>query len=179
MLAVMSDDQERQNPGMDVILRDSMVKALPDFRFADDPSLLTVDVLRYDSLSIGTDLTSETIVAMHHGGVPAETLLRMGAGSLDALNEAFQPEPLEGESVEHVLLRLVNSCFRQGGVGLERKKRMGVAEGKSLRAAGLVNDRTRKGRADPVPDDEDDLISTSEQFYIDPVNKQPGSLAER
>jgi len=180
MLAVMSDDQERLHAGRDVILRDSMIKALPDWRFADDPSLLTVDVVRFDGLRIGTSLSSEPIVVLHDRGVPADTLLRMGAESLDTLRGAFLPEPTQGERAEHVLVRLVNSCFRQGGVGVGRKRRQYAAEGSSGRVAGLAHEHHRKVREDIVQhEDSDVLISASEQYEIDPVNKQPGSLAER
>lgn len=176
LLTLMGPSQHERYPGKDVVLRDSMVKALSAQQYSSDPSLLTVDVVRYGYLRVGTTLSSETIVGMHHNGVPAKTFIYMTTEGLDELKDAFVPTAQEGESREDVLCRLVTSCYRFGGIDTERKKRACAEEGVSLRAMGL-SDR-RDVEEDTKDDGPGELIHESEQYGIDPVSGQPGSIAE-
>lgn len=171
----MNDAQELQYAGKLVVLRDSMVKALSAQGFAHDRSLLTVDVLRYGYLRIGTTLSSETIIGMRHGGVTAETFLNMAKKGLEELKNALLPTPLLGEKKEDVACRLVSSCYRYGGVGGERRKRAATQDGLSTRTMGLAD---RISEDDDAKDEGGGLIHESEQYGVDPVSGQPGSIAE-
>ena len=177
LLSLISPDQARLYKGKEVVLRESMIKSIPAPRHADDPSLLTLDVLRCDSLRLGTVLSSEGIIAMVHGGVPFSTFLRMGEQSLDELRAAFLPHPLEEEHADDVVRRIVTSCYRRGGVGTERRKRQMSAEGKSTRVAGLSLSNLDGDAASD--DDGTAAIASSERFDVDPVSGQSGSIAER
>ncbi|WRT65729.1 uncharacterized protein IL334_002677 [Kwoniella shivajii] len=177
LLALMSPSQAEQHPGKEILLRDSMIKALPAPGCEEDPSLLTVDVLRVESLKVRTSLSSEAIIAMVHNGVPIHLFVQMAKDGLEALKNAFLPASIEGETDDDVLRRIYASCYRIGGVGTDRKKRQIKNEGKSARASGLVkgwgNEETE---GDGIYDNM--VVSSSERFDIDPISGQPGSIAE-
>ncbi|KAK8861624.1 hypothetical protein IAR55_002447 [Kwoniella newhampshirensis] len=177
LLAIMSPAQAVQYPGKEVILRESMVKALSAPPYIDDPSLHFVDVLRCDSLRIGTTLSSEAIIAMAHGGVPSSVFLKMAEDGLNALRDDFLPRRLVGETEDDVLVRIHAACFRRGGVGTDRKKRLARAQGLSARVAGVVKSRSEEGQDE---DDAEDYmtVTPSKRFDVDPVSGQPGGIAE-
>ncbi|WVW80195.1 hypothetical protein I302_102172 [Kwoniella bestiolae CBS 10118] len=178
LLALMSPNQGSQHPSKEILLRDSMIKTLSASNYENDPSLLTVDVLKCESLKIGANLSSEAIIAMAHNGVPTEVFVKMAENELNSLRDAFWPTPLEGETEDDMFRRIFASCYGIGGVGMDNKKRQARKDGKSLRAAGLA-----KGHFDDDmevdEDDEDPLtISASERFDVDPISGQPNSLGE-
>ncbi|WVQ93483.1 hypothetical protein IAU59_000557 [Kwoniella sp. CBS 9459] len=177
LLALMSPSQSAGHPGKDVLLRDSMVKAISAPELANDPSLLIIDVLCCESLKIGTALPSEAIIAMVHNGVPPSVFLQMAQDGLESLREAFNPHPLEGEESEDVKHRLLASCFRHGGVGLDRRKREARSKGQSAKVAGLIH----RWATDEGEDDESTdplVVGANERFDVDPVSGQPGGIAE-
>ncbi|WVF65849.1 hypothetical protein IAT40_000586 [Kwoniella sp. CBS 6097] len=177
LLALMSPSQAAAYPGKEVLLRDSMVKAISAPDFANDPSLHIVDILCYESLKIGTTLPSEAIICMVHNGVPPAAFIKMAEDGFDSLRDAFDPHSLEGEESEDVNHRLLASCFRLGGVGLDRKKREARSKGQSAKVAGLV----KRWAADDA-DDEDVMdplvVAPGERFDVDPISGQPGGIAE-
>ncbi|OCF31654.1 hypothetical protein I316_06659 [Kwoniella heveanensis BCC8398] len=177
LLALMSPSQSAAYPGKEILLRDSMVKAICASGFRDDLSLLTVDVLCCESLKIGTTLPSEAIVCMVHNGVPPSVFVKMAEDGLDSLRDAFRPRALEGEEDGDVKHRLVASCFRLGGVGLDRKKREARLKGRSAKVAGLV----RRWATEDVEDEENTdplVVGASERYDVDPISGQPGGIAE-
>lgn len=177
LLMLMSQEQHRLHAGKEVVLRDSMVKALSKPAHASDPSLFQVDVVRCESLRIGTYLSSEPMMAMSHNGVPHSAFLNLRMQSLDEIRNAFLPRPHSDEEPEEVTNRLVASCYRQGGVGAERRKREAAVKGRSAKVLGL-----RRTSEDPdlAKEDEqgDEMIESWERFAVDPVSGQPGSIAE-
>ena len=175
LLVLMSEEQEKLYLGKDVILRESMVKALPSPEHANDPSLWTLDIVRAGLLRIGGALNSEAIVAINHGGVPIPVFTDMAKRGLEDLEAAFDPQAKEDESRVDVLKRLSSACYSEGGVRSQRKQRDWFAEGKSMRALGITT------RSDNVDYDlgGDGLIHEIERFDIDPITGQSGSLAER
>lgn len=177
----MSPAQHEEYAGKEVILRDSMIKALPAERFEDDPSLLTIDVVSFGYLRIGGSLSSEAIIVMTHNGVPPSVFLGFAARGLDELQTAFLPVAGNGESEDDVLPRLAKSCFHQGGVGAERKKGEYIARGFSTKVAGLTLDHQKRQDTEGEAGDGDapGVIDASEQYAVDPVSGQPGSIAER
>jgi hypothetical protein len=180
LLALMSPAQHIQYPGKKVILRDSMIKSLPHYDFADDVSLRTLDVLRCGYLRLGTTLSSEAIICMVANGVKPGVFVQMSDEALEELHLAFTPKAMEVdgkmETEMEVLQRIVRSCYTLGGAGAERKKRRLMSEGKSLRAAGMEKDFGEQGEIEdesPVG-----VIDPSERFGVDPVSGQSGSIAE-
>ena len=178
LLALMSAEQGLLYSGKDIILRDSMIKSIPAAQSAEDPSLLTLDVLRCESLRLSTVLSSEAIIAMVHGGVPKGVFLEMGEQSLEDLRAAFLPYQVDGETAEDSMNRMVASCYRRGGVGMERKKRECVAGNRSTRIAGVVFDHLEE---DEISHEVDSTISVdhSERYTLDSVTGQSNSLGER
>ncbi|WVQ78860.1 hypothetical protein IAT38_000951 [Cryptococcus sp. DSM 104549] len=175
LLAVMSPDQAAHHAGKDVLLRDSMIKSLPADKFADDPSLLTLDLVRCDFLKMKSGLSAEPIVCLVHGGVPPAVFMRMASDGLEALRDEFLPQPLEGENDEDVLERIVHTAYTRGGVGLDRRKRKVRDAGMSTRVAGLDSYLQGEEGAD---EDEGDTVDGVDRFDVDPVTGQPGSIAE-
>jgi hypothetical protein len=177
----MSPEQHHQYAGKDVVLRESMIKSLPCPDFADDPSLLTLDVLRCEALRIGTTLSAEAIIIMTHNGVSHEVFKKMSNDALEELRRAFLPQAMEldgrVETDLDVLKRIVASCYGLGGVGGERRKRAAVQEGKSIRAAGLGRDWGES--EDGEEDQSGAMMDSGERFGVDPVSGQSGSIAER
>ncbi|WVQ64983.1 uncharacterized protein L199_003153 [Kwoniella botswanensis] len=179
LLALMSHDQAAQYPGKDILLRDSMIKALSASNYEDDPSLLTVDVLKCEVLKIGANISSEAIIAMVHNGVPAQVFVKMAENELDALRDAFLPSQLEGESEDDMFTRIFRSCYGIGGVGMGQKKRKTRQEGKSLRAAGLAKGHWNDEDGNNDDDDGDPMtVNAAERFDVDPISGQPNSLCE-
>jgi hypothetical protein len=181
LLALMSPAQHEQYAGKEVVLRDSMIKSLSAERFEDDPSLLTVDVVSFGYLRIGATLSSEAIVVMVHNGVPPSVFLKLSRQGLEDLESAFSPRRNDGETVDDVLSRLASSCYRQGGVGAEMKKRDCTGKGLPTKVAGLTLDvqKHKDSDGDTGDDDTFGLIDASEQYAVDPVSGQSGSIAER
>lgn len=180
LLTLMSAEQQAQYEGKEVVLRDSMVKALPDPRYAEEPSLFVVDLLHTDKLRVGTTLSSEAIIAMEHNGVPIETFVRLSDEGLETLRDAFIPEPINGETEEDMMNRIITACYRQGGVGAEMKKRQCLAAGGSTRIAGLswfdqFQDDTSVGESSEDGPDDDPI----ERYGICPYSGQSESMAER
>ncbi|RXK35887.1 hypothetical protein M231_06851 [Tremella mesenterica] len=177
LLALMSYQQSIEFPNVDIVLRPSMIKAIPDPRFAHDVSLLTLDVIRCESLKISTTLSAEPIALLVHNGVPAWLFCDRLIQGLDDLKDAFTTQPLAGENREDVSVRIAANCYGRGGVGTERKKRLVVASGRSTRAAGITwestleNDENEDGELPP-------LIHPSERYDVDPISGQSGSIAE-
>nr|XP_031858493.1 uncharacterized protein CI109_006138 [Kwoniella shandongensis]KAA5525565.1 hypothetical protein CI109_006138 [Kwoniella shandongensis] len=178
LLALMSPSQAAQYPGKEVVLRESMVKALPAPEYLDDPSLYVVEVLRCESLRIGTTLSSEAIIAMAHGGVPSSVFLKLAEDGLNALRDDFLQRPHEEESDIDVLVRIHAACYRRGGVGTDRKKRIARAEGRSARVAGLTKSWSKDEVEEGEDGDDPMEVSASERFDVDPISGQPGGIAE-
>lgn len=178
LLALMTEGQEAQYHGKQVILRQSMVKSIST---SMDPSLFVVDVLKCggDTLRLGASISPESIICLHHGGVSRQLILELAKMNLDQLRLDLHPDPQDGETPESAVHRLIAMVYRYGGVGLDRDKRVCAKQGKSTRVAGLVS-RTKESA-----DEEDrmvnmaDTIDPSERYDIDPVSGQPGSIAER
>lgn len=176
----MTEGQEAEYHGKQVILRQSMVKSISTSK---DPSLFVIDVLRCggDTLRLGASISPESIICLHHGGVSRQLILEMARMNLDQLRLDLHPDPQDGETPESAVNRLTTMVYRYGGVGLDRDKRVCAQQGKSTQVAGLVL-RTKES-ADA--DEEDkmasmaDKIDPREKYDIDPVSGQPGSLAER
>ena len=176
LLALMSHEQALRYPGKDLVLRESMIKSVLCAESANDPSLLTLDVLRYGSLRIGTVLSAEAIIAMVHGGVSVRSFVDLANESLDELRDAFSPKPLKGETDEDVVKRVVASCYRRKGVGSERKKRECVTAGRSTKVAGVAFERSE---SEGTPEcDETDLIDAVEKYAVDPITGKSGAIAE-
>ena len=174
----MSPAQALQHPGKDVILRPSMIKALSAQEWRNDPSLLFVDVLRCESLKIGTTLSAEPIAILVHNGIPASLFCERLRQGLELLRDEFTGHALPDETEADVLNRIAAKCFGRAGVGGERKKRAVVSVGISTRAAGLTWDSA--DLADDMEDDElPPLVLPSERFEVDPISGQSGSIAER
>ena len=176
----MSPAQHERYAGKDVVLRDSMIKSVSAERFEDDCSLLTVDVVSFGYLRIGAALSSEAIVVMVHNGVPASVFLKLSKQGLEELESAFIPRPNNGETDDDVLSRLASSCYRQGGVGAERKKRDCNARGLSTKVAGITLDHQKHKTPEGDIGEEDgfEMIDACEQYSTDPVSGQSGSIAE-
>nr|XP_018264757.1 uncharacterized protein I303_02936 [Kwoniella dejecticola CBS 10117]OBR86915.1 hypothetical protein I303_02936 [Kwoniella dejecticola CBS 10117] len=178
LLALMSPAEAARYPGQEVILRPSMIKALSAKEHLDDPSLLTLDVLRCESLKIGSVLTHEAMIIMVDNGIPIATFLKMAKDQLDILDQDFHPGLLEGETEEDRIIRIVTNCSGRGGVGLDLRKRTARQQAKSLRAVGIDKGY---GTAKMVEEDQDDnllIVKPSERYDVDPISKQPGSIAE-
>ena len=177
LLALMTADQALLYRGKDVILRDSMIKSIPAAKHANDPSLLTLDVLRCESLRLATVLSSEAIIAMVHGGIPKEVFMEMGEQSLEDLRAAFLPCQADGETAEDSINRMVTSCYHRGGVRVERKKRECVAAHRSTQVAGIFDHLG----SDEISDDEDSvfMVDRSERYTVDSVTGQSNFLSER
>lgn len=167
LLVVMNQEQERLYAGRDIVLRDSMVKASSAKEYVDDPCLRTVDVVGVgtEMLKLGVSLSAEPIIAMVHNGVPNRVFLDMAARSLERLRDSYLPRPLEGETEDCVLKRIIAGLWRDG-VGAERKRKELAEAGLSSKLAG----RRPKGNTSDV----EPAIDNTE-----PVLGQPGSLAER
>ncbi|OCF57860.1 hypothetical protein L486_03881 [Kwoniella mangroviensis CBS 10435] len=179
LLALMSPRQATQYPIKEILLRDSMIKALSASNYENDPSLLTVDVLKCEALKIGASISSEAIIAMVHNGVPAQVFVKMAEHELDALRDAFLPSQLEGESEDDMFIRIYTSCYGIGGVGMDKKKRMARKEGKSMRAAGLAKGHwTDEAGNDDDEDGNPMTVNAAERFDVDPISGQPNSLCE-
>ena len=175
LLAIMSEEQEGLYPGKDVVLRHSMIKSIPASDYQSEPSHFILDIVRCGFFRIGATISSEPIIALVHGGVPARVFVDMISDTFEELRRAFDPRPAEGETKEDVLLRLVASSYRRGGAGLQRKQRDLFANGKSARAAGAVLGR------DDIENREDRTnggVDVSERYDVDPISGQSGSIAE-
>jgi len=180
LLCLMSPQQHEQYVGKEVILRDSMIKAVSTERYTSDPSVLTVDVVSFGYLQIGASLSQEAIVIMVHNGIPPSVFLELSKRGLDELEMAFSPAAVVSETEDDVLSRIATACFRQGGVGKDRRSADCIARGSSAKVAGLAMDRPKSGiDVDKIDEDNIGLIDTSEQYSVDPVSGQPGSIAER
>lgn len=169
----MGPEQEQEYAGMDVVLRDSMVKC-PGWTKStshDDFSLSTLDVLRVDGLKIGSSLGSEAIIIMQHNGIPVEVLLRMSEQSLENIGKAFAPQPLATESEADARQRLISNVYSLGGVGFERRKREVRQQGLSTRVAGLE----RSYASDMSSADGTEL----EEPEVDQGDNKPALMAER
>ncbi|WWC96884.1 hypothetical protein V866_003759 [Kwoniella sp. B9012] len=178
LLALMSPSQATQYPIKEILLRDSMIKALSASNYENDPSLLIVDVLKCEALKIGANISSEAIIAMVHNGVPAQVFVKMAENELDALRDAFLPSQLEGESEDDMFIRIFTSCYGIGGVGMDKKKRTARKEGKSLRAAGLAKGHSKDEAGNDDDEDGSITVNAAERFDVDPISGQPNSLCE-
>lgn len=178
LLVLMSPKQEKKYSGKELVLRESMVKALPADDRADNRSIRVVDVVRYKSMRIGSYLTSEPIICLAHGGVSQEVLLELLEHGLADLGADLDPRPQPGESDKAARLRLMESVFSLGGVGLDQQKRRCREDGSSLRVAGLAETTSGQSRDDW---DELDLESStgSDVYDKDPITGQPNSIGER
>ncbi|BEI84969.1 hypothetical protein CcaverHIS002_0503700 [Cutaneotrichosporon cavernicola] len=170
LLVVMSPEQENHYPGIDVVLRDSMVKSQPSAHFKRDPSNFTVDVLRVDGLHIGSSLSSEPAIVMAHNGVPLEVLVDKAQRSIADIGEAFAATPnhSEGEDENSAEARLLTSLYRAGGVGVEQQKREVLQSGQSCKVVGLASrqvDDDAEMDGDEEGDDGSDELSPGEQLY--------------
>ncbi|CAK9781596.1 hypothetical protein CC85DRAFT_6079 [Cutaneotrichosporon oleaginosum] len=153
VLVVMSPQEQNVYPGIDVVLRDSMVKSHPSARFEHDPSNFTLDILKVDGLRIGSTLSSEPAIVMAHNGVPQEVLVGKARRSIAEIGEAFAAAPHDDEDEVSATARLLLSVYRSGGVGTEQRKREVLRRGQSCKVAGLVS---RQVDADDEMDDTDD-----------------------
>ncbi|ORX33255.1 RNA dependent RNA polymerase-domain-containing protein [Kockovaella imperatae] len=162
-------------PGKDVVLRESMVKALAASRYWNDPSMLMSDVVRSGYFKRKISLSAEAIIIMNHNGVATSSILALAQQSLDDLQAAFDPASADGETREATLNRLIASCRAKGGAGTQVKQRQCSATGRSMKIGGLVH---RHGDDAIVERDNGDLVKEREQRDIDPVSGQPGTLAE-
>ncbi|WWC68587.1 uncharacterized protein I206_102517 [Kwoniella pini CBS 10737] len=178
LLALMSTSQMTRYPGKDIILRPSMIKFLSAPDLKHDPSLLTLDILRCESLKIESSLTHEAMVVMVHNGVAIDTFLDMARNQLESLRDDFIPARLEGETEEDVLNRIVSSCYGRGGVGQDRKKRIAKQKGKSFRAAGIDKGHGKNEKRDDEEDEDPLVVKSSERYDVDPISGQPGSIDE-
>lgn len=175
LLALMSPADAALYPGVDIVLRKSMIKSRSDPLYSDDVSLRTIDVVRYNSLRIGTSLGSEAIIAMVHGGVPSLVFLDMMAHCLDELRDALFPTPLGEETTDDVRRRFIANVHRLGGVGAGVKRRQLVQKGLSTKVAGLTWETTEVDVSDTPDDDSGDVGG---QYEVDLISKLPGSIAE-
>lgn len=138
VLTVMSDRQARQYPGIDIVLRDSMVKSWPADRYESEAALFCLDVLRVDGLRIVTNLSSEPLIILEHNGVPRQRLLELSEQGLEAIRHAFYPKAHPGESQLAAHNRLIAATHSLGGVAMERKRQECVEKGQSTKVAGLT-----------------------------------------
>ncbi|ORY24068.1 RNA dependent RNA polymerase-domain-containing protein [Naematelia encephala] len=173
MLVLMSHEDQQRHPGKDVLLRPSMIKAISRGEYSSDPSLLCLDVVRFDSLRIGTALTSEPIISMVHGGISPEIFLTLLKNSLDELRDALSPRASPTETPQEAIRRLTANVYRLGGVGMDAKRRQCDQQGLSSKVHGLLSRSSS----------ETDMSSTeidgaTERWEIDPESKIPGSVAE-
>lgn len=145
LVALMSDDQEKQYQGKDIIIRRSMVKAYPAERYLEHPTNLTLNIVRYGVLRFGTYLFSDSLPALTHCGVPHSVLLDLYSASVEELKTMFSPLPLGGESPDDVLRRLYRNCNNRGGARSMREARERVAKGKGPCEDGGEFDRKGKG----------------------------------
>lgn len=151
----MSKEQEDEYEA-DVVLRPSMIKSRSASGFADDPSVLTLDVLKVDGLKVGCNLSSEAIIIMEDRGVPAHILMSKVELEFDKIRESLFPAAHAGENEDDVRQRLLHSVYTLGGVGTEREKRRCRQLGKSTKVAGLSLESTQD-------DDSDEDTSAAEK----------------
>lgn len=162
MLVVMTPEQQRQYPGVDIVLRTSMVKSLSKVDYQDDPSLLTLDVLRVDSMKVGTTLSSEPLIIMAHCGVRESDITGLFITAMESISETLKPKRRDEETESQNLARLIAGVYRLGGVGAERGKRDCAENAISTRVAGLTRETEEAVRSS-----------------VDPFSGQPASVAER
>lgn len=132
----MSEAQEKEY-GADVVLRPSMIKSEAAADFANDPSLLTLDVLKVDGLKVGGNLSSEAAVIIEERGVPAHVLISKVELEFEKIRENLSPMPHPGENEDDIRDRLLHAVYTLGGVGSERERRRCRQLGKSMKVAGL------------------------------------------
>jgi hypothetical protein len=173
LLVLMTPEQEKLYPGKSVLLRKSMVKSMTESR---DPSLFIIDVVRLGETVLKTPagLSAEAIIALNHRGIPHRTLVEMAKLSLDQLRDQFLPHQVGSEDDSGIRRRLTAGLYGQGGIGVDRKKRLCLQEAKSARVAGLIYDDK-----DPWDLSDDDCADAITKQDIDSFSGQPSSLAEK
>lgn len=139
----MSKDQEEEYEA-DVVLRPSMIKSRSAAGFAEDPSVLTLDVLKVDGLKVGCNLSSEAIIIMEDRDVPADVLIGKVELEFEKIRQSLHPNPHPGENEDDVQQRLLHAVYTVGGVGSEREKRLCRQLGKSTKVAGLSLESTQQ-----------------------------------
>lgn len=161
VLSLMSKEQELELEA-DVILRPSMIKSRSAAGFADDPSVLTLDVLKVDGLKVGCNLSSEATIIMEDNGVPADVLISKVELEIKKVQEMLQPNPHPGETREDIRQRLLYAVYTMGGIGREREKRQCRQLGKSTKVAGLSLESTSL-------DDLEEDVSVAEKYVLAPL----------
>jgi hypothetical protein len=180
MLAVMSEEQERQYPGKDIILRASMIKAFGRPARTPDPAMYTLDLVRWTSLKVGVGISAEPMAIMVERGVPQSVFLKLQQTVLDQLQGALLPAKQGGETEAEASRRLRASVYALGAVGLEAKKRECTEQGKSLQVAGLISRWTEEvERGNPaLAAEEPYLLRDVSASDVDPISGQPYAMAE-
>lgn len=156
----MSDEQEAMYAGKDIVLRQSMVKSYAAPEFASERSMLTLDLVQHSSTAckLGTSLSAEPMTIMHAQGVRRSTFVALQKAKLDEIGQMLQPVPQATEETgcmeneAQMLSRLRRNVYALGGVGIDRKKRKLLAQGTSLKVAGL---RGRMAGSDEVEEEEE------------------------
>lgn len=157
MLAVMSPRESKLYPGIDVVLRKSMVKAQPSANLPIDPSMLILDLVKWKVLKLEVPLSSEPTIMLRHNGVPESVLVKMCENSLTEVAQAFSTKPNEDETESDALRRLIANVHRFGGIGASRRRRDMTARGLSLTVSGLSmrSEQNKTSSEDTIISDED------------------------
>jgi hypothetical protein len=157
-------------PGTSLVLRRSQEKIkrpMPIDSF--DRSHNMFELVRSSFVKSPAYLTGEVMIIMAHGGVPSHVFTQILEKTLQAIVDEFslipRVDPTKGifEGPEDVAVRLLSACYRHGGVGGDRAKRIASARGLSLRGLGVVS-------RDRSPDDDvDSLLSFAGEASTSPA----------
>lgn len=138
----------------------------------DDPSQLTLDLLRYANPKQPAYLSKEVITCLAHGGVSGDVLEEV---FLKALRERF--ELLSSWDGPKDLLKLYAAVFDLEHVLMGRLRRESAGVSRVWGFGEVVEKRESEVELDS--DDEDDLSERSISISSDVLSGLPASLAEQ